>query len=276
MFDVASRESVDALLRSVYATGKPKDAPVQLQGHGARDFYLAASLFREGRAVFYLLRMDRADRAIASLAGPKSKVLDIMSNSPDGFVITDREGHVLLVNQAFLDAAQLTAEEQALGQPVERWLGRSGVDFPLLKAQLLEHGSVRLFATKVQGDYASSSDVEISAVAVSSGDDGYFGFVIREVASKSLTEKASQLEQPRSVKQLTAMVGRVPLKDLVRDSTDMIEKLCIETALTMTNDNRASAADVLGLSRQSLYAKLRRYGLGDMDDDESDEAKGAS
>ena len=72
------------------------------------------------------------------------------------------------------------------------------------------------------------------------------------------------------------MVGRVPLKDLVRDSTDMIEKLCIETALTMTNDNRASAADVLGLSRQSLYAKLRRYGLGDMDDDESDEAKGAS
>ncbi len=32
----------------------------------------------------------------------------------------------------------------------------------------------------------------------------------------------------------------------------------------MTGDNRASAAEMLGLSRQSLYVKLRRYGLGDL------------
>jgi DNA-binding protein Fis len=29
----------------------------------------------------------------------------------------------------------------------------------------------------------------------------------------------------------------------------------------MTNDNRASAAQLLGLSRQSLYVKLRRFGM---------------
>ena len=45
----------------------------------------------------------------------------------------------------------------------------------------------------------------------------------------------------------------------------MIERLCIEAALELTRDNRASAAEMLGLSRQSLYAKLRRYGLGDLD-----------
>jgi DNA-binding NtrC family response regulator len=44
----------------------------------------------------------------------------------------------------------------------------------------------------------------------------------------------------------------------------MIEKLCIEAALEITGDNRASAAEILGLSRQSLYAKLRRYGLGEL------------
>ena len=276
LFDVATRESVDALLRSVFATGKPRDAPVHLHGHGARDFYLSVSVFREGRAIFYLLRMDRADRTLSALAGPKSKVLEIVQASPDGFLITDREGLILLANQAFLDSAQLTTEEQALGQPIERWLGRSGVDFPLLKAQLLEHGSLRLFATRVQGEYASASDVEISAVAVPNGDDSYFGFTIREVAAKAATDKAAHLERPRSVEQLTAMVGRVPLRDLVRDSTDMIEKLCIETALDMTSDNRASAAEVLGLSRQSLYAKLRRYGLGDMDDEEQDQIGGLS
>jgi DNA-binding NtrC family response regulator len=58
----------------------------------------------------------------------------------------------------------------------------------------------------------------------------------------------------------------VSLKELVRESTDMIERLCIEAALEVTGDNRASAAEMLGLSRQSLYVKLRRYGLGDLDE----------
>jgi len=41
----------------------------------------------------------------------------------------------------------------------------------------------------------------------------------------------------------------------------MIEKLCIEAALEITGDNPRLGRDILGLSRQSLYAKLRRYGL---------------
>ena len=68
-------------------------------------------------------------------------------------------------------------------------------------------------------------------------------------------------ELPRSVAQLTELIGRVPLRDLVREATDVIEKLSIEAALELTGDNRASAAEMLGLSRQSLYVKLRRFGL---------------
>lgn len=37
----------------------------------------------------------------------------------------------------------------------------------------------------------------------------------------------------------------------------------------MTGDNRASAAELLGLSRQSLYVKLRRYGLGALGSEEA-------
>jgi len=68
-----------------------------------------------------------------------------------------------------------------------------------------------------------------------------------------------------SPERFTELVGRVPLKDLVRETTDVIERMCIEAALKITGDNRASAAEMLGLSRQSLYTKLRRYGLGDGD-----------
>ena len=45
------------------------------------------------------------------------------------------------------------------------------------------------------------------------------------------------------------------------ETTDLIERLCIEAALELTRDHRASAAEMLGLSRQSLYVKLRRYGM---------------
>ncbi|MFX4955918.1 helix-turn-helix domain-containing protein [Acinetobacter baumannii] len=37
----------------------------------------------------------------------------------------------------------------------------------------------------------------------------------------------------------------------------------MEAALELTRDNRASAAEMLGLSRQSLYVKLRRFGLAE-------------
>jgi DNA-binding NtrC family response regulator len=62
---------------------------------------------------------------------------------------------------------------------------------------------------------------------------------------------------------MTELVGRMPLKDIVRETTDLIEQLCIEAALQLTGDNRASAAEMLGLSRQSLYIKLRRFDMVD-------------
>jgi DNA-binding NtrC family response regulator len=77
------------------------------------------------------------------------------------------------------------------------------------------------------------------------------------------TDVRAPRELPRSASQMTELVGRMPLKDIVRETTDLIEQLCIEAALQLTGDNRASAAEMLGLSRQSLYIKLRRFDLVD-------------
>ena len=57
--------------------------------------------------------------------------------------------------------------------------------------------------------------------------------------------------------------ARSAMKDIVGETSDLIEQLCIEAALDLTRDNRAAAAEMLGLSRQSLYVKLRRYGMSD-------------
>ena len=102
------------------------------------------------------------------------------------------------------------------------------------------------------------------------GDQPCFGFTIRNVGRRLSNDPRSGRQLPRSVEQMTELVGRVPLKDLVRETTDVIERLCIEAALELTGDNRASAAEILGLSRQSLYVKLRRYGLGDLGSGDED------
>ena len=270
-FDDASTLSLQSLLGAVAATGRTSDVSVR-SADGAREFLISASLFREERASFFLIRLAPAGvQATGSAATQQSKVMEIVAGAPEGFVVTGQDGRVLFANRAFLDLVQLASEEQARNESLERWLGRPGVDFNLLTAQLREHGSLRLFATQVRGEFGSTSDVEICAVSVTDAEEPCFGFTIRDVGQRVTFDRQANRDKPRSVAQLTELVGRVPLKDLVRESTDMIEKLCIEAALELTGDNRASAAEILGLSRQSLYAKLRRYGLGDLASAESEQ-----
>jgi len=270
-FDAASTQALHAMLGGVAATGRTSEVAAR-SADGARDFIISASLFREERASFFMIRLSSPHAMHPAAAGtvPQSKVLEIVASAPEGFVVTSVDGRISFANRAFLDLVQLATEEQARNESLERWLGRSGVDFNLLTAQLREHGSLRLFATQVRGEYGSNSEVEICAVSVD-GEEPCFGFTIRDVGQRVTFDRQVSRDKPRSVAQLTELVGRVPLKDLVRESTDMIEKLCIEAALELTGDNRASAAEILGLSRQSLYAKLRRYGLGDLASTESEQ-----
>jgi transcriptional regulator PpsR len=271
-FDQQSSLALQGLMGAVRATGRTDDVTVR-SVDGAREFVTSASLFREEQASFFLIRLTDLNSGRQAAAAPTqhSKVLEIVASAPEGFVVTDLGGRILYANRAFLDLAQLATEEQSRNESLDRWLGRPGVDFNLLTAQLREHGSLRMFATQLRGEYGSTSDVEIYAVSVVDGEEPCFGFTIRDVGQRMTVDRQATRDKPRSVAQLTELVGRVPLKDLVRESTDMIEKLCIEAALELTGDNRASAAEILGLSRQSLYAKLRRYGLGELASAESEQ-----
>ena len=123
---------------------------------------------------------------------------------------------------------------------------------------------MRLFATRLRGEYGSENEVEISAVAAPNNGGQSYGFIIRNVGQRLKAAIPTEPKLPRSVEQLTELVGRLSLKEIVRQTTDVIERLCIEAALELTGNNRASAAEMLGLSRQSLYVKLRRYDLGDL------------
>ena len=263
LIDPADGAALQDLLATARSTGRGESIPVRLAGLD-RTFIFSASFFRQGSSAFILARIAPAEpQAPEGAQKANASLVKIMEDLPDGFVATDLDGHILTANTAFLDVAQLSSQAQARGQPLENWLGRSGVDIGVLMANLREHRSVRNFSTVVRGAYGSLEEVEVAAVAVLGGKLPCLGFIIRSSALHSAA-KLGPTSLARSVEQLTELVGRVSLKDLVRESSDLIEKLCIEAALKLTGDNRASAAEMLGLSRQSLYVKLRRYRLGDL------------
>ena len=266
VFAEPSRDTAAGLLARLSNAAVAVPVGVQLALGGA-DVLLSATLFRQDRGEFVLARLALPDSSRpADRDDPSRVLLDVLDRLPDAFVVTDSDLNILAENAAFLDLTQLARREQARGQPLGRFLGRPGVDLPVMTATLREHGAVRNFATIVRSEYAAQEEVEVSAVAVPEHVPPVLGFSIRAVGRRIGATPAAGGETLRSVEQLTELVGRVSLKEIVRESTDLIERLCIEAALQYTSDNRASAAEILGLSRQSLYSKLHRHGLGNLAD----------
>jgi DNA-binding NtrC family response regulator len=95
---------------------------------------------------------------------------------------------------------------------------------------------------------------------------------MRDVGRRVSTVPHGARDLTKAVEELTGLVGRVSLPTLVRDTTDLVERHFIEAALELTGDNRTTAAEVLGLSRQTLYVKLRRHGLSSQPDADTAEA----
>ena len=227
---------------------------------------LSAALFHQDQSPLLLVRLTRVGGAgrHEAAAGESDMLLQLAQGLPDGLVVTDLDGRVLAANAEFVSLCQMAGVDPMRGQSLDRWLGRTGVDLGVLVSNLRQRSAVKLFATTLRGEYGLSTDVEISAVMVAQADPPLLGFTVRDVGRRLAQEPQAQQILPRSVNQLTELVGRVPMKDIVGETTDLIEKRCIEVALELTRDNRASAAEILGLSRQSLYVKLRRFGLGDL------------
>lgn len=264
-FDAASRAGVQELLNQLRETGEPGAVSATGADNDAQ-LRLAVSMFRQEGTSYLLVRLADAAQAPAggAAAGEAAHVLRVIESSPEAFALTDLAGRLLEANPAFLDLCQCPSLEAARKHPISRWLGRSNVDFNVLMANLKEHGAVRMFATSMRNEFGGLTDVEISAVSVAEAETPCIGFMIRNAEGRLPVSLGGESPFPKSLEQISKLVGRVPLKDLVQESTDIIERLCIEAALELTGDNRASAAEMLGLSRQSLYVKLRRYGLGNL------------
>ena len=265
LFTIAARPRVQQFLGDLRGGNRVEDTELPL-ADGA-TVSASAVLFRQDAATLLLVRLAKTAANVAGHAATakqtENKFADFVQVSPDAYVVADAAGQIIAANLAFGEMTQMADLGGLAGSQLENWFGRPGVDLDLAMMNLRQHGSLRSFTTYVRGSQGGHVDVEVSAVALGHGKEATYGFSIRDIGRRLVPPSRPVQDLPHSAAQLTELIGRVPLKDLVRETTDVIEKLCIEAALELTGDNRASAAEVLGLSRQSLYVKLRRFGLAE-------------
>ena len=107
------RETAAALLRAVANGAAPGPALVRVAR--GRECQLSATLFRQDRTAYLLIRLTPvvAERLVE--ADPRQMLLDVLERLPDAFVVTDESLSILAENTAFLELAHLGHREQARG-----------------------------------------------------------------------------------------------------------------------------------------------------------------
>ena len=256
---------MEDLLAAARTTGHAGDVRITL-AEGRGESLASASCFRQENLTLLLVRLSRFSAPVDRTVG-RNQILALVAAAPDAFVITDETGDITYANRAFLDLAQLASEEQAKARSLGNWVGRPGADLQVFLATLKKHGVVRVAASSIRGELGLGSEIELSAVLLDDADTRAIGFMMRDVGRRVATVPHGARDLTKAVEDLTALVGRVSLPTLVKDTTDLVERHFIEAALELTGDNRTTAAEVLGLSRQTLYVKLRRHGISGGDSD---------
>ena len=185
-----------------------------------------------------------------------------LGSLPDGLVVIGQDGKIRRANQAFADMVELGSIESVIGEPLERWIWRPGADIDALLSILRAHQVARLFPSALHSEVGAETEVEISGAALPGSGMPCFCLSIRDVG-----RRMARIRDPKQldtlIESVAEPVGRMPLRQLVKSAVDGVERHYVKAALDLVGGNRTAAAELLGLSRQSLYMKLGRYGLED-------------
>jgi transcriptional regulator PpsR len=252
-------ETLRAMLARVRQNGRAPGIMVRM-GEERASWILRASLAGQGPEASFLLRLTRvvASRrdAVPNEAEGLAALIDRL---PVSFLLLDEHGIIRRANAAF--AALAEAEQvTVIGEPLGRWLQPIGDPAAALVAAILREGVVRAFRTTVIGARGRETQVEVAAVGEIDQHPGHAAALLWE-SDAPPGDPASMDALAAALAGMAQRIDRVKLPQLVRRVGETVERHHILGALNRANGNRSAAADLLGLSRQTLYLKLARYGL---------------
>ena len=224
LFAESSRQAIRSFLAATRVAPRVDRVHAELAEDHA-EVLMTGSLYRQDGAPHLVVLLSRMGEAAAETSPDEANILRLVEVLPEAFVVVGADRRVISANAAFLDLVQATSANQVRGESIERWVGRQSVETDVLFSNLRAHGSVRHFSTVVRGELGTTEDVELVAVSTVGRAAPIFGLTIRAAGWRGGRERLGGRELPRTVEQFTELVGRVPMKNLVRETTDLIERL---------------------------------------------------
>jgi transcriptional regulator PpsR len=258
--DRSSAELMESLLNASLAEG---GGTIEVKAtRSEQRLTIEPSVFRAGgqRILHCLLTTVGELPRVAD--AETSRAIALFRAATDAIIFTDADGAILSGNDAFLDLIGAAHGGDIRGKSLGDYLVRGQIDMNVLVDNARRAGHMRIYSTKLTNVLGARLSVEISATHITEASAPVLAFILRDVSRVEGVRGTSSARMPEeSNRSVMELVGSASLKEIVAETTDVVEKMCIETAVNLTKNNRVAAAEMLGLSRQSLYVKLRKYGL---------------
>jgi transcriptional regulator PpsR len=262
----AEAETLIAMLVRVREQGRAPGVILHLGAEGSA-WIIRASMMSSEPGPLFMLQLAPAGGVVVTGDHPSPPADALLDRLPDAFLVLDGDGVILRANPAFLDLIQAGGEGAVIGEKLGRWLQRPGADMGVLLATLQRHRTVRMMSTFVQNENGEDIAVEISAAGNDPAASRLIGVLLRDVSRREVSASVAPQEVTPGASlravldSMDTQIGQTPLPRLVRETVEVLERHFIEAALERAAGNRTATAELLGLSRQSLYVKLNRYGL---------------
>lgn len=228
---------------------------------GSTSLDIAPTLFRGASGQMLLCKITVSGAQEVATDSLQQQLLDLYQHGLDSIVFMDASGHILSANDAFLKVADVTHSQSIKNRPIMDFFGRGSVDLNVILENVRRTGGMRLYSTKIVGEHGVARNVDISTTRLKAGSAAVYALIIRDARRVDVPRTQMQQVTEMDTESVSELIGTHSLKDIVARTTDVVEKMCIEAAIEMTSNNRVAAAEMLGLSRQSLYVKLRKYEL---------------
>ena len=222
---------------------------------------ITPTVFRAAGERILLCQLDAADVVASSADELGDNLARLYHQGVDGIVFADAEGVIRAANEAFLNLTDSPNLAAIRGKSLADFLARGAVDLRVMLENVKRTGQLRLYSTRLNTDYSGQIATEISATWIGDMPNQTLVLVVRDASRIETPRRPTFTSADDGARNVMELVGSSTLRDIVAETTDVIEKMCIETALELTRNNRVAAAEMLSLSRQSLYVKLRKFGL---------------
>ena len=236
--------------------------PIELTARRSQKrLLITPTVFRAAGERILLCQLDSADIVGSSADELGAGLARLYHEGVDGIVFADGEGIIRAANEAFLNLTDAPNMAAVRGKSLTDFLARGAVDLRVMLEAVKRTGQLRLYATRLNTDYSGQIAAEISATWLGDLANPIMAMVVRDASRIEAPRRPGIAGPDEGSRKVMELVGSSTLRDIVAETTDVIEKMCIETALELTRNNRVAAAGMLSLSRQSLYVKLRKFGL---------------